>query len=216
MHVRGRVVRRVPFFRRASCDCAQVYIRNPPTFEYIYIAWEQCNHTRKNELNRYLVHALEQPPISRISRLALPLSAIAPHPLAPLKLVPETLKKKIFSLNLVVVMVRVYPLGTPHRRAPLGAPHRRGLAASQHALPRGALVTKWFTGGGRRFRLRPVCAPQRVAADKMVMPRAGRGWASSRASAAAEATACIATGAPWASCGPLPLRPASPKRRDET
>ena len=26
-------------------------------------AWEQCNHTRKNELNRYLVHALEQPPI---------------------------------------------------------------------------------------------------------------------------------------------------------
>ena len=23
----------------------------------------QCNHTRKNELNRYLVHALEQPPI---------------------------------------------------------------------------------------------------------------------------------------------------------
>ena len=27
-------------------------------------AWEQCNHTRKTELNRYLVHALEQPPIS--------------------------------------------------------------------------------------------------------------------------------------------------------
>ena len=26
-------------------------------------AWEQCNHTRKTELNRYLVHALEQPPI---------------------------------------------------------------------------------------------------------------------------------------------------------
>ena len=22
-------------------------------------AWEQCNHTRKTELNRYLVHALE-------------------------------------------------------------------------------------------------------------------------------------------------------------
>ena len=29
-------------------------------------AWEQCNHTRKNELNRYLVHALEQPPIYRM------------------------------------------------------------------------------------------------------------------------------------------------------
>ena len=28
-------------------------------------AWEQCNHTRKNELNRCLVHALEQPPIWR-------------------------------------------------------------------------------------------------------------------------------------------------------
>ena len=26
-------------------------------------AWEQCNHTRKTELNRHLVHALEQPPI---------------------------------------------------------------------------------------------------------------------------------------------------------
>ena len=29
-------------------------------------AWEQCNHTRKTELNRYLVHALEQPPICMI------------------------------------------------------------------------------------------------------------------------------------------------------
>ena len=26
-------------------------------------AWEQCNHTRKYELNLYLVHALEQPPM---------------------------------------------------------------------------------------------------------------------------------------------------------
>ena len=26
-------------------------------------AWEHCNHTRKTELNRHLVHALEQPPI---------------------------------------------------------------------------------------------------------------------------------------------------------
>ena len=31
-------------------------------------AWEQCSHTRNNEVNRYLVHALEQPPIFKQPR----------------------------------------------------------------------------------------------------------------------------------------------------
>ena len=34
-------------------------------------AWEQCNHTRKTELNRYLVHALEQTPIHVHVRAAI-------------------------------------------------------------------------------------------------------------------------------------------------
>ena len=59
--------------------------------------WEQCNHTRKNELNRYLVHALEQPPISleifpdpagRSSVETRPLHIqVGPGGLSPLRLV---------------------------------------------------------------------------------------------------------------------------------
>ena len=58
----------VILFRIRNCSALGpqtiVYIMHSLLTRHTSIdAWEQCNHTRKTELNRYLVHALEQPPI---------------------------------------------------------------------------------------------------------------------------------------------------------
>ena len=47
----------IKFFMNKASAPQSIYL-----LTYVHM-WEQCNHTRKTELNRYLVHALEQTPI---------------------------------------------------------------------------------------------------------------------------------------------------------